>query len=123
MITGAQAIQDEKYIYRFCKHESNDLCMDVALDILIFKHAGVRALGGFFHPCLSLVGLHFLEKLGTPTSDSKRLSASPHQAELSPRAPLSPTPCLKAGAVRGPEKYARGEAEPAGGARMEPGEC
>ena len=63
-------------------------------DILIFKHAGVRALGGFFHPYLSLVGSHFLEKLGTPTSDSKRLSASPHQAELSSRAPL-PNPLLK----------------------------
>ena len=92
-------------------------------DILIFKHAGVRALGGFFLLCLSLVGLHFLGKLGTPISDSKRLSASPHQAKLNPRAPLSPVPCLEAAAVRGPEKYARGEAEPAGGARVEPGEC
>lgn len=60
-------------------------------DILIFKHAGVRALGGFSHPYLSLVGLHFLEKL---TQNSKRLSASPHQAELSSRAPL-PNPLLK----------------------------
>lgn len=93
MITGTRAIQDEKYIYTFCKHESNDLCMDVALGHSYLKHAGVRALGGFFHPYLSLVGLHFLEKLGTPTSDSKRLSASPHQAELSSRAPL-PNPLL-----------------------------
>ena len=92
-------------------------------DILIFKHAGVHAHDGFSRLCLSLVGLHFLEKLGTPTSDSKRLSVSPHQAKLNPPAHLSPVLCLEAAAVRGPEKYARGEAEPAGGAGLEPGEC
>ena len=31
MITGTQAIQDEKYIYTYYKRESNDLCMDVPL--------------------------------------------------------------------------------------------